>query len=244
MVTPHVWPGAPAEGERERVPKGRARSQKIAANRARDRLVTRALRARGWRVVRISDGARERGQDRAPDTARQRSGGVTEVGCAWAMAATTRTHEEERITAAASSPDSVLATGHGSTQSGGVMVRVFSVPRCLGGLPASGGAGDHFTLRSRMTLCVPSGRCTSATTGERFPRNASHSRRCSSSNVMREYSSPVSTSSGLTYSWPFRGVPLSEYSVTKNTARWNGASPSASVWTAGGSISANGSPCS
>ncbi|MEY2878338.1 MAG: hypothetical protein RLZZ15_718 [Verrucomicrobiota bacterium] len=46
------WHGCPAHGTR---PKSNARfwREKIAGNRARDRHVTRALRERGWRVVRI-----------------------------------------------------------------------------------------------------------------------------------------------------------------------------------------------
>ncbi len=49
MVTPQVWP---RRGECMRVPIGRSHSQ-IAANKARDRRVNRALRTRGWQVLRI-----------------------------------------------------------------------------------------------------------------------------------------------------------------------------------------------
>jgi hypothetical protein len=44
----------------------------------------------------------------------------------------------------------------------------------------------------------------------------------------------VSINSGLAYSCGLRAVPLAEYSVTNTTARWKGASPSESVWSAGG----------
>ena len=71
----------------------------------------------------------------------------------------------------------------------------------------------------RKILCVPSGKRSSRANGERLPRSASQMRSWSSSKVMRAYSSPVSSSSGLTYSWPLRPVPLIEYSVTISTAR-------------------------
>jgi len=102
----------------------------------------------------------------------------------------------------------------------------------------------YFSFRPRMILCFPPGRKTSATTGERFPRKASQIRRCNSSNVTREYSSPVSVRSGLAYSWPLRSVPLIVYSVTKTTARSYLARPSASVSTAGGINAEYGSPLS
>lgn len=49
MVTSKVWP---RRGERMRVPIGRRRSQ-LTGNKARDRRVNRALRSKGWKVVRV-----------------------------------------------------------------------------------------------------------------------------------------------------------------------------------------------
>ena len=60
--------------------------------------------------------------------------------------------------------------------------------------------GNYFSFRPRIILRVPSGRKTSATTGERLPRKASQIRWCNSSKAICVYSSPVSTNSGLAYS--------------------------------------------
>ena len=92
--------------------------------------------------LRVWDGAREHGQDRAPDTARQRSEGVTEVGCAWATAVTTRTDTERRAPTAETAADSFLTTEKPRPKARRLVARVFSVPRCPGGLRAFGGAGN------------------------------------------------------------------------------------------------------
>jgi DNA mismatch endonuclease (patch repair protein) len=42
---------------------------KFARNQTRDRFVTRTLRRAGWRVLRIWDGARQRGDGRVEDAA-------------------------------------------------------------------------------------------------------------------------------------------------------------------------------
>lgn len=58
------WHGCPLHATQ---PKQNAKfwSDKIAANQTRDRLVTRTLRARGWRVLRVWDRARQREDGRA-----------------------------------------------------------------------------------------------------------------------------------------------------------------------------------
>lgn len=57
------WHGCPIHGTR---PKQNAAfwKKKFAANRTRDRLVTRTLRARGWRVIRIWEHALRRKHER------------------------------------------------------------------------------------------------------------------------------------------------------------------------------------
>jgi DNA mismatch endonuclease (patch repair protein) len=57
------WHGCPVHGTQ---PKQNAKfwREKIARNRARDRLVTRALRARGWRVLRVWEHALLRRNER------------------------------------------------------------------------------------------------------------------------------------------------------------------------------------
>ena len=62
---------------------------KIGRNKARDRYVTRTLRAAGWRVLRIWDGARPRGDGRVEDVAPQRSEGVSAWGALGAHTLTT-----------------------------------------------------------------------------------------------------------------------------------------------------------
>ena len=97
---------------------------------------------------------------------------------------------------------------------------------------------------SKKMRTRPVGRSNVATTVGLVPRNAWQMRSYRVSKVIPEYTSPVITRSGLTYSCGLRGVPLGVRSVTKTTARMYLESPSLSVWTGGGKNDAYGSPSS